>query len=161
MDDDFDIFDAWVSDSLSAIQTTSIKYDTIVIKNVDVEFGAEDVHVPTEDQGDRAVVNAPNSTALVVSLRTALSGKAHRGRTYVGGLANADIVDPTHFGSVNAVSMAGVFQDLIDALNAASFALVVVSKFLDGVKRVVAIVTEITSLIVNTKLDNQRRRTAN
>lgn len=157
----FDVFDAWISTDLSAIQTTSIKYNTLVIKDVDHEFGPEQVYTPTATQGDRAVVNAPNSTAVVVSLRTAFSGKAYRGRTYVGGIANADIDDPTHLGILNAASFASVFQNLVDALNAATLTLVVVSKFLNGVKRATAIVTEIIALIVNTRLDNQRRRTAN
>jgi hypothetical protein len=157
----FTVFNDWLSGSLSAIQTTSIKYDTIVVKDVDHEFGAEQIYTPSVAQGQRGVVNAPNSTAVVVSLRTALSGKAYRGRTYVGGIANADITDPTHLAAISAASMATVFQDLIDALNTATLTLVVVSKFLNGVKRATAVVTEIITLIVNTRLDNQRRRTAN
>ncbi len=92
---------------------------------------------------------------------TDLSGRAYRGRSYVGGIAATMIADPTHLTTTHQALWVAAFEDLIDSLNTATYVLVVVSKILAGVLRLVAIVTEITSIVVDTKLDSQRRRTAN
>jgi len=57
--------------------------------------------------------------------------------------------------------MPGSFHDFITALDALNMTLVVVSNFAAGVVRVVALATEILSVITDTKIDSQRRRTAN
>lgn len=157
----FAVFDAWVTGSLSDRQVDSLHYETIVVKNVDVENGEELVYVPTTTQGTQTANPAPNSMAVVASLRTASTGRNYRGRTYIGGLNVGTMSDSTHIDSSTATAYAGVMTDLIDALETATYVLVVASKVLNGVQRAVAVVTEVVSVIVNTTIDNQRRRTAN
>jgi hypothetical protein len=64
-------------------------------------------------------------------------------------------------GTVAAGTYATAFSALLSGLAAVGQTLVVVSRFADKVARVTALVTEIVALIVNTKIDSQRRRTAN
>jgi hypothetical protein len=52
-------------------------------------------------------------------------------------------------------------QDFIDQLLTIGKVLVVVSRFADKVARTVALTTDIIGLITDTKIDSQRRRTAN
>lgn len=107
--------------------------------------------------GDAAAANA----AVCISLRTNFTGRSFRGRMYIGGLPNAALLNAQNVTTAAAAAYAGYMEDFIDALTAINMTLVVVSKFASGVARVVNLATEIISVIVDTKLDSQRRRTAN
>jgi len=107
--------------------------------------------------GDAAAANA----AACISLRTNFTGRSFRGRMYIGGLAVASFDDAQHISTAQAAAFAGFMEDFIDTLNAINMTLVVVSKFAAGVARVVNLATEIISVIVDNKVDSQRRRTAN
>jgi hypothetical protein len=50
---------------------------------------------------------------------------------------------------------------LISAISGLGFKLVVLSRWLNKVLRVVALATEIVSVVVDNKIDSQRKRTAN
>jgi len=101
------------------------------------------------------------NAAMCVSLRTNFTGRSFRGRFYIGGLSNVVQQDAQNFTTSSVGQMAGVFEDFMDALAAINKTLVVVSNYAAGVVRVVALATEIISIITDTKIDSQRRRTAN
>jgi hypothetical protein len=101
------------------------------------------------------------NAAMCVSLRTNYTGRSFRGRFYVGGIGAAAQVSAQNFNTGAAAAVAGYFEDFLDALEAISMHLVVVSNFASGVVRIVALATQIISVIVDTKIDSQRRRTAN
>jgi len=115
------------------------------------------------------VANAGTSTgapaaanaAVCVSLRTNFTGRSFRGRTYFGGFANAILADPHSVSSGTAALYSGLMTDLIDALDAVGQVLCVLSTFAAGVRRVAGLLTEVLFVITDTKLDSQRRRTAN
>lgn len=157
----FAVVDAWVTSTLSSFHVTTIHYETIVVKNHDVANGEELVFVPTTLAGTNTQVPTANSTAMCASLRTALTGKNFRGRTYIGGVSRNYLADSTHIVPSGAVQVANIMTDLVNALNTATYTLVVVSRFLNNAKRVVAVATEIVTVIVDTVMDVQRRRTAN
>lgn len=142
-------------------------HPSYILQNITVT----DVHVANGTQvilpltsanvGTGSGVAAAANAAMCISLRTSFTGRSFRGRFYEGGLlmdgfANAQTFQPTY-----ASGLAGFFEDFIDALNAINMTLVVVSNYAAGVVRIVAVATEIISLIVDTKVDSQRRRTAN
>jgi len=132
---------------------------------------ATDVHVANGTQtilplttGNTGSVGndaAAGNAAIVVSLRTNFTGRSFRGRFYMGGLPVDVFQNAQNITSGQAATIAGWFEDFIDALAAINMTLVVVSNFAAGVVRVVALATEIISVIVDTKVDSQRRRTAN
>jgi len=142
-------------------------HNTYVLNNIT----ATDVHVANGTQtilplttgnvgsagGDAAAANA----AACISLRTNFTGRSFRGRMYIGGLPNAALQNAQNLTTTAAAAYAGYMSDFIDALNAINMTLVVVSRFAAGVARVVNLATEIISIIVDTKVDSQRRRTAN
>lgn len=157
----FAAVDAWVTSSLAPQQVDNMFYDEIACKDVDHENGELVTFTPTTTHGGVTDPPIPNSTAIVASLRTNLSGRNFRGRTYFGGMHQNQLVDSTHTSTGVAAGIATLITDLMDALEVISAVLVVVSKVVAGVLRVVAVVTEVTSVIVDTKLDVQRRRSAN
>jgi hypothetical protein len=101
------------------------------------------------------------NAAVVTSLRSARIGRSFRGRWYWGGLPEASMSDAQNITSGAATAFNGVMQDFIDQLLTIGKVLVVVSRFADKVARTVALTTDIIGLITDTKIDSQRRRTAN
>lgn len=101
------------------------------------------------------------NAAMCVSLRTSFTGRSFRGRMFIGGLGQAGLQDAQNFTPTYVAAVAGVVEDFITALNTINQTLVVVSNYALGVVRVIALATEIISIIVDTKVDSQRRRTAN
>lgn len=109
------------------------------------------------DSGEPAAANA----AVCASLRTGFTGRSFRGRYYFGGLGAAAFTDAQHISVTAAGLFSGAIVDLIDALEAVGAIMSVCSRVANLVQRVTAILTEITSVLVDTKIDSQRRRTAN
>lgn len=101
------------------------------------------------------------NAAMCCSLRTNQTGRSFRGRFYIGGMSSLIQQDAQNFTTAAAGALAPLFADFIDALNAINMTLVVVSNYANKVLRTVALATEIISIIVDTKIDSQRRRTAN
>lgn len=147
---------------LKALQHPTLTLTNITVTDVHVANGLQLV-VPftTDNVGTAAGTAAAANAAQVISLRTAQIGRAYRGRFYAGGLSNGNLQDSQNWGTAQATTLAGYFEDFIDALNGINMTLVVVSRFLNGVQRAVAVATEVIALIVDTKVDSQRRRTAN
>jgi hypothetical protein len=107
--------------------------------------------------GTAAAANA----ALVASLRTNFTGRSFRGRFYLGGLGQGILQDAQNATTVFATDFANTFANFIAGLNTINKTLVVVSNYANKVLRITALATEVISIIVDTKLDSQRRRTAN
>lgn len=123
--------------------------------------GQHVINITSGGAGGITTAPAAANAALVISWRTARVGRSYRGRTYIGGLAESMLQDAQHMTTGDAAAFATAGADLLTALTAIGQTLVVVSRWADKVLRTVALVTEIISIIVDTKLDSQRRRTAN
>jgi len=148
--------------SLLPFQHPSYIMQNITVTDVHVANGTQIIAAQTSGNvGAAPGVPAAANAAQVVSLRTAFTGRSFRGRYYVGGLAAVNQSDAQNWTTAQSVSLSGLFQDFITALDAVGQTLVVVSNFAAGVVRVVALATEIIALITDTKVDSQRRRTAN
>jgi hypothetical protein len=140
----------------------SLVLQNITLTDVSVDGGVQlIVPVLTGNTGGATSAPAAANAAVVASLRTARTGRSYRGRFYFGGLPNANLADAQSISSGQAAVYAGYMTDLIDALTAIEKTLVVVSRFHALAVRAVAVVTEVISIIVDTKVDSQRRRTAN
>lgn len=161
LDDINSIFDGWITASLAALMFNGTLIHEIVSTDLSVAAGAQRSIVPTTTAGLAGGGAAAGNAALVVSLRTGFTGRSFRGRNYLGGLTQTVQNTATTVTAGYAVAVAAAWQDLIDALNLASFVLSVLSRYTGGALRVVGLLTEIVTVIVNTTLDSQRRRTAN
>lgn len=110
--------------------------------------------------GNRITGALPANVALVVSLRTGRRGRSFRGRIYLAGLGEAVVIG-------NAVDEAArlnfqngwtTLMELNGALTASAAVLTVVSYFADGAVRAQPLATTVESILVNNRVDTQRRR---
>jgi len=147
---------------LKAVLHPSYVLQNITATDVHVANGTQVVlPLTTSNVGTGTGAAMPANAAVVISLRTSFTGRSFRGRFYAGALCGSNMADAQNVITSAASFYAGVFEDFITALNTINMTLVVVSRFAAGVARVTALATEIISVIVDTKIDSQRRRTAN
>lgn len=117
----------------------------------------------TAYNGNAGAVNAspgmPANVALAVSLRTNKIGRAYRGRIYVSGCTEADVVG-NHFDETWADDVKEAVKDVVGAIATASgWDCVVLSRQLNKVKRNEGVGTPITSVtLTDLVVDSQRRR---
>jgi len=156
------VFQEWVdSDWLPMLHNTYVLNDFTVL-DISEEDGIKVTHpYVSGNAGGVGGDPTPANAALVVSWRTAQTGRSYRGRTYVGAIGNNFMVDPHNVDSTFASGVADNMAALKDAIETAGYTLSVLSRVLNKVVRVVGVLTEIVSIIVDTKVDSQRRRTAN
>lgn len=102
---------------------------------------------------------APNQCAMVVSLRTAARGRTARGRNYVAGLPNSELVSNSwSSGYVSAVQQE--YNDLIELADANSTPLAIASRYFNNAPRVTGVLRLVTqAVVVDPIVDSQRRRT--
>lgn len=155
------IIDAWLTSDYSILMSTSVKYDQIIVTDLSVPNGGQDIRVPTTPNGANGTAVIGGNTAMVASLRTAKTGRNFRGRTYMPGLQQGDLQDAQHATVVFAAAVNGHFVNLIALLAAGSAKLCVLSRYLNNAVRAVGLLTEVIAVITDTKLDSQSRRTAN
>lgn len=135
--------------SLSAIRTRDMTSQAGLV---------EDYVYPVPEAGIVGGVCAPANVAVVVSHRTGLAGRSYRGRTYFAGIPEAaytanylDATYPAAFGTA--------LQDLMDDMvTAGPYVHSVASFYHLGSARGTAVITPVTYLQVDSRLDTQRRR---
>lgn len=161
LNDVIDIFSAYW-DAIRVHLVSTLVLDNITATDISVANGIQSIDLPTATPaGAITALNAAANAACCISLRTAFTGRSFRGRSYVGGLP-ADALDAAQTLDAGfASAMAGHLTDLMDALTTAGHFLAVLSRYANLVLRVTGLLTEIVSVIVDTKVDSQRRRTAN
>lgn len=157
-----EVFMDWFSVHMANYLHSSYTLTKIVAKSLANSSAPFYELIPTADNvglnsGSAAAANA----AMVASFGTGLTGRSFRGRMYLGALPQAFVVDAQHVSSSIASDWVDSLTALVTALDTAGYTLSVFSKFVNGVARTVGILTEIVSIAVNTKVDSQRRRTAN
>lgn len=153
-----DVFEDWLTATLvpnlsEDIQATGLSgrdLTTITGGLVERPFG-------TPLEGENLAGALPNNVALCITLLTDLAGRSFRGRSYMPGLSEAQVVlseiDPawvTGFGTA--------YIGLVDDLSTAGYELVVTSFQAGGVPRVSAVSTPVVAVGVNSVTDSQRRR---
>ena len=161
LDDILAVYDAWWTASKGTF------HSSYVLQN----FTATDISVANGTQtifpyaggsaGTASGVAAAANAAVCASLRTEFTGRSFRGRWFFGGLAQSTLSDAQSISSGAASAIATVVTSLIDALAVVNMTFSVLSRYSAGVLRATGILTEILSVLVDTKVDSQRRRTAN
>jgi hypothetical protein len=106
----------------------------------------------------------PNNVALTVSFRTAFRGRSRRGRNYVVGLVQSQVVVNTITAAV-AASWIDAYEAVGTAVSGTGFTWVVASRFsgvdADGrpIPRAEGIVTPVSAVVIVDRIvDSQRRR---
>lgn len=110
--------------------------------------------------GQRANAVLPMHTTLAFKLATGKAGRSFRGRLYFVGLYESAVTgDFVAVGVADAILTA--LNDLKADMAAQGYEWVVVSRFANGLPRVNAVVTPITTIsYVDLRVDTQRRRLA-
>jgi len=154
-----DTFRTWVEDEYLPLISNDALFLLVEAKDVSEATGATAVSAPLAPvNGGSANASMPGGTSLAVSLRTALGGRSFRGRKYLFGLANSQVVG-NQVGVSSANDFVGAINLLIGQLNTAGFPLVIVSRFANKVARTSAINTPVTvATLVDYNVDSQRRR---
>lgn len=155
------VFDAWLTSDYRNMMTTSVKLDQLIVTDISVPNGAQDIRVPTSPSGTVAGTESAGNAAFVASLRTLSTGKNFRGRTYVPGIPQSYLVDAQHVSPAYAGFVNVAFNNLLSALVTAGYALSVLSRYLNTILRATGLLTEVITIITDTKVDSQQRRTAN
>lgn len=156
------LFETWWHANLQPILNNSYVLQEIVATSLVLSTGPQaSASLTTGNQGALTGTQEAGNAALVVSWRTASIGRSYRGRTYVGGLDSAAIATAQQVTSSFATAISAAYAALVTVVQGFGGTLSVLSRYLSGALRVVGVLTEITSLIVDLKIDSQRRRTAN
>jgi len=109
--------------------------------------------------GTAAGTGAPLNVTIVSSFRTANRGRSSRGRFYSYALSETDTNnDGVTIGSGLQTALSVMWANLSGFVAPDGWTHVVVSKQLDGVARTAGLAQAITSYIIDTALDSQRRR---
>lgn len=150
----------WVTEGLLQFVGTNTVFTDVTGTDISQPDGIQVVALNGTGEAGQRGNNASNNVALVASLRTGFSGRSMRGRTYVAGLAEADITG-NFFDEANRDGLEDQFKRLIGIgadpveLNGN---LCVLSRVAAGVVRPSAVSTIINQIIVNARVDTQRRR---
>ncbi len=148
--------------NIKTLMHPSYRLANITATDVSVANGTQTIlPLTTANVGTGTGAAVAANAAVVVSLRTNFTGRSFRGRFFAGALVQSSMSDAQNILTAAAINYSDHFNSFIDGLKAINKQLVVVSNYAAGVVRVVALATEIISVIVDTKIDSQRRRTAN
>jgi len=162
LEDVLDVFQTWMAAYWLQLAHTSYTLARIVAKDISVADGEEAaLNLTSGNVGLNTGLAMAANAAVVLSWRTIKTGRSFRGRTYMGGMPNSFLADAQNINSSVAVDIAEAGQALLDAITAAGYTLCVLSKYALKVARIAGLLTEIIGLVVDTKVDSQRRRTAN
>jgi len=157
-----DVFGSWWFTSIRPIQSSSYVLHDITVTALEASTGPQFIlTLVTDNQGALTGEQVAGNAAAVISWRTASIGRSYRGRTYIGGLDAAGTLNAQTLESTFTAALSAAASDLIDALETIGAVLSVLSRVADGVARVAGVLTEIITIIVDNKIDSQRKRTAN
>ena len=155
------VIDAWVTSDYASQISNTVAFEQIICTDFSVNNGAQDISTPTTATGAATGAAVAANAALVASLRTQQTGRNYRGRTYTPGMVAGHVSDAQHATTGHATAINTAFANLVAAMVTAGYKLCILSQYLNNALRAVGLLTEVVSIITNTKIDSQRRRTAN
>lgn len=152
------VFRNWWTTTGKAQANAGTALSRVVVTDVSVASGLQVISAPgLPEAGTIAGVDTPSNVALALSWRTGYSGRSFRGRTYFAPLQAGDVA--TNYVSVSRVaSIQAAYATLRTNLATAGYPLVIASFYNNGAPRAAGVATPVTELIVNTRVDTQRRR---
>lgn len=150
----------WWAVNFKTRTSTAVTLNEIYLTDLTTE-SSPTVSVTTglPNAGTDAAESMPFSVTFCYSFRTNGRGKSSRGRNYVVGLTEGNVLGNSISGSYSSAGLAA-YQQLIGAgIFTPGLIWCVVSRFHQGLPRAVALVQPITSVVmVDQVVDSQRRR---
>jgi len=162
LEDVADMFNFWWQTYMQELLAESYVLNTIVATDISVEDGHQfTVTLTSDNQGTVTGEGTAGNAAVVMSWRTANIGRSFRGRTYVGGLPASVLLTAQTITTTYQTDLTLAAVGLIDSLESIGMILSVLSRVANLVERVTGLLTQIINVVVDNKVDSQRRRTAN
>lgn len=149
--------DMFITD-MAGLYSTDLSLQQVVATDVSEADGIQIVYntgLPVA--GGSANDSAPNNVAVVMSLRTGLTGRSRRGRNYYGGIDETLIAGNTPSAGFQS-NMFTANDNMQLAADTLGFTWVVASYRHLGAPRVTALATPITTLIMDARSDSMRKR---
>lgn len=154
------IFDGWYHSSLQALTAPAMAYNNIKATDLTTSTGpVVNVAVSGTQQGTGPAPSVPTNTALVVTCNTALRGRSYRGRNYVPGMPAAGLVNDNTWNATQYSAVGTSWGTLGGLLNVGGWQHVVLSRYLNNVRRTTGVATPILTYRGNAKIGTMRRRT--
>lgn len=141
---------------------TSYALQDITATDVSVANGIQVISpMVTANTGTASGAAGAANAAAVASFRTGRTGRSYRGRMYFGALPQSAFTSAQTLDTSFVAGFSDALASFITVLETAGKALVVASFVADKVARAIAVITDVTAVIIDSKVDSQRRRTAN
>lgn len=156
----FDFLEDEFLPGMAALQVSTMSWDEIY--GTDLTTDSSPVYtrvISPAITGAAGGAGVPNNNALCVSFRTNNRGRSSRGRNYVAGLGEGQVAgDDWDLSTIDA--FVALYELLLGGGDfPATWDWVVVSRFLEGLPRVAALVQTITDVLsTDIEVDSQRRR---
>lgn len=148
--------DFWAN-QLASDLSSGISCTETVATDMTQESGQQ-VKVAVGTAGIVANNSVPNNVAGVISLRTAKRGRSYRGRIYVPGIPHDQLATSTTLAGTITTNLLSHFGTLFTAFANGGFTPVVASRRHNGVTTNPAHLESITTLVMDSFVDSQRRR---
>lgn len=155
-----DIIVAWWNTEIEPNVSNQVEARSVIGTSQHVVNGPQfTTAFPPGSVGQLTSPSMPSGVTVAVSWRTGNAGRSFRGRTYHVGLVEAQVVDNEIDSGTHATLIAGYVQ-LVTDLAVADTPLVVASRYTNNAPRTTGVATVITSTLIDTFIDSQRRRLA-
>ncbi len=147
------------ADHMLASQSNDLTMADVTVYDLSAESAPKYINSDENGSpGTDATDAAPNNSAVIVSHRTTQTGRSGRGRTYVPGISETDVVDGLlSTAYVNEVTTNwGLFITGVET--ATSWEFVVAQRWADGVQLTTGVMREVVTEIITRHIGTQRRR---
>lgn len=151
----------WWEASYAANITSGCALREVVATDLTASDGPQFTYAPdTTTAGTGSGSAMPNEVSLCISLRTSSRGRSARGRWFVAGIPNTQMANANNVETSYASAVVSDMQTLINAIETAGQALVIVSYITNNAPRVGGPVyyPVDNALVVDTVVDSQRKR---
>lgn len=156
----------WWGDNIQPIMWGGVTLREIVCTDMTSETGAQgSFSTATPTTGDLDEPPLPTGTSLAISFRTALRGRAFRGRNYAVGLVKSHTTGANTFTDALVSAYQAAYEALSAVITGAGFTWVIASRFsgvdAEGkpIPRAAGVTTPVTAVVITDNVvDSQRRR---
>lgn len=156
-----DVVQNWYTSDWRTHLTEGIALETIAARDLSQAQGwVIERPVTTGQTGTNTSGSLPNNAALTVRFLSGLAGRSNRGRIYIPGLPWDAAESSVTIKPARALGYLASMVALADAVTAAGFRHVIVSRYNNKVPRATGVRVPVIGYGIDLYLDSQRRRLA-
>ena len=150
---------AWWQANIQGQQCANVVLNSIVSYDQSaIDAPSRTLLVTTSNAGTKGGQSLPGNVAIVVSFRTNGRGRSSRGRMYLFGFKADDLSTPNQISAALRTTLVNAAVDLVGKIAFVGLQHVIVSHFFNKAPRTAGLVQPVTSQVIDTYVDSQRRR---